>query len=507
MQTAIGSFLKTLTLGQLGSLETNNEENSTVGKLARVYEIARNALEYRADHLVRRAAIERILRRKLLFSRNSTDLASELVEELKWAMYMTEVEEQKVKEMDIKIILDKYMEVLTNGKFSKDWLLGLISAEIEERFNPNVDYQRFTSFAFNYLRNKVELENPADTDLMLYVSIDLAYSQSDQQQVAYHLYKLTRTQALNDNRTEEEIFKAAESAFKKAIGSKTVNKLSAFVRRQMGPLVLLRDIYFANPSGFVNLVENKEKFIDFANETLKSQLQIMGGRIKTATLRSLLYVFLTKMLIAILIELPLERLLAGGVNYLTLGLNLIIPIVVMLGLTATAKLPNKQEQDRIVSHAWEVVNGFDNHALHVEKFTQKNRMSKFSSGIFGILYLGLFLLIFSMILRGLTWIGYNLLNLFVFVFFLSVVSFFAFRIRQTAQVYTIKGNKGRRTNFGDVVILPIVVLGGWLSVGVSRLNFLVFVFDFILEAPFKLILRFLDNWFSYISNRRDEVVG
>src|SRR3990167_2091358 len=39
--------------------------SQTVSFLALVYEKVRNAIEYREDHLIRRAAIERILRRRL----------------------------------------------------------------------------------------------------------------------------------------------------------------------------------------------------------------------------------------------------------------------------------------------------------------------------------------------------------------------------------------------------------------------------------------------------------
>ena len=58
-----------------------------------------------------------------------------------------------------------------------------------------------------------------------------------------------------------------------------------------------------------------------------------------------------------------------------------------------------------------------------------------------------------------------------------------------------------------MLMLPIVTVGSWLSRGVAKLNFLVFVFDFVLEAPFKMILRVMDNWFDFLSRKRDEVVG
>jgi hypothetical protein len=55
-----------------------------------------------------------------------------------------------------------------------------------------------------------------------------------------------------------------------------------------------------------------------------------------------------------------------------------------------------------------------------------------------------------------------------------------------------------------MVSLPILTIGSYLSQGLSKLNFLGFVFDFILEAPFKLILGFVDDWVQFLSVKKEE---
>ena len=93
----------------------------------------------------------------------------------------------------------------------------------------------------------------------------------------------------------------------------------------------------------------------------------------------------------------------------------------------------------------------------------------------------------------------------VFVFFLTVIAFFAYRISQIAKVYTWKGSRETST-FGDIVALPILAIGSRLSRGLSKLNFLAFTFDFILEAPFKIILGFLDSWVQFLSVKKEEEI-
>lgn len=505
MHHAVEALVRSLSAGKVD--ETSRAEGgNTVSRLAKVYEVARNALEYRADHLVRRAAIERILRRKVVFEKNTDKLSEELLTELRWAMYMTEVEEEKVHKEQIKEILDTYIPALSYKGLDRDWLLGMTSAAIEERFNPNSDYQRFTTFAFNVFKPRVKLEDSI-VDLVLFVALDRVYSQSDEQQVSYHLYKLVRGQAQQQGETNSEVlFSEAWKAYQQAMTNKELNHLQAYVRRHMGPLVLLRDMYFYEPQQFAFAVSDKNGFETLGKSALESQLKIMGKRIRTAMIRSLIYVFLTKMLIAFLVEVPLERLLTQHVSYFTLGVNMFIPILVMLAMTATARLPKEKDQDKLVHKAWLTVSEFDNEPNPWEIYPRKDTTSAvvriFFYGLYGLLFAGTFVFIMSLLVQ----LGYNILNLIVFLFFVSVVSFFAFRIRQTALIYSWK-SKSSKSSLVDTLLLPIVVVGGVLSSGVAKLNFLVFIFDFVLEAPFKIILKFLDNWFAFLSARKDEVVG
>src|SRR3989338_4469501 len=61
--------------------------SQTVSFLALVYEKVRNAIEYREDHLIRRAAIERILKRRLSLNPNGKNEAENVLRELMWARY------------------------------------------------------------------------------------------------------------------------------------------------------------------------------------------------------------------------------------------------------------------------------------------------------------------------------------------------------------------------------------------------------------------------------------
>ena len=80
-------------LGSLNSIKPKTRPDDlskisvsqTVSFFALAYEKVRNAVEYREDHQIRRAAIERIMRRLLTLNPTGKDVADGLIRELLWA--------------------------------------------------------------------------------------------------------------------------------------------------------------------------------------------------------------------------------------------------------------------------------------------------------------------------------------------------------------------------------------------------------------------------------------
>jgi hypothetical protein len=53
--------------------------------------------------------------------------------------------------------------------------------------------------------------------------------------------------------------------------------------------------------------------------------------------------------------------------------------------------------------------------------------------------------------------------------------------------------------------MPIILVGRWLSDNMSRVNIFIFIFDFIIEAPFKILIDVAEDWTKYIRERRDNM--
>lgn len=495
MNRAITALALRLTYGSQNSVR-REYSHGFVETLAKAYEKARNALEYRADNLVRRAAIERILKRLILIHKDPADVADNLLTELKWARYLDRNQTKTPEKITLAKILDKYISY--SGTIPHEWIVKIASAEIEDHFNLNKDYSQFTFYAFQVIKQKINLKNE-NLELLIYFAVDKVFASSDPEQIAYHII------SLSGNDIDKDKMEEGWRLFNIALTDKTLPRLNKFVRRIMPPLVLLRDIYFYSPSEFKELLDNKDKFISRASEVLDNQLNQMSGKISTAGVRSIIYVFLTKMIFAFGVETPLESLVYGKVAIFPLVTNLLFPPFLMWITTMQIKTPSQDERESLVQRTWFVIENFDSLKDEDDALNENTVGQVLGNGylIFSILYTLIFISIFVLIYYVLGLIGFRFFSKLIFIFFLTIIAFFAYKINQIARVYSWKERKESST-IGDTISLPILTIGSFLSQGLTKLNFLGFVFDFILEAPFKIILGFVDDWVQFLSSKKED---
>ncbi|MBU0540312.1 hypothetical protein KKD88_00905, partial [Patescibacteria group bacterium] len=125
---------------------------------------------------------------------------------------------------------------------------------------------------------------------------------------------------------------------------------------------------------------------------------------------------------------------------------------------------------------------------------------------FTLAYISTFILSFGLTISVLRTLAFTWLSVAIFIFFLCVVSFFAFRLRTTArEVVVIEGKQGFFSMLVDFYSFPILRAGKWLSRSINRINVFLFIFDFLFEAPFKLFLVILEEWFAFMKEKKEEL--
>jgi len=102
--------------------------------------------------------------------------------------------------------------------------------------------------------------------------------------------------------------------------------------------------------------------------------------------------------------------------------------------------------------------------------------------------------------------GFNSLSITFFVFFLSLVAYFGIRIRNTRRdLLLIENHRGFFLILGDILFLPMIRAGRWISIRAPRVNIFLFFFDFIIEAPFKALVELIENWLAFLREKREEI--
>ena len=111
------------------------------------------------------------------------------------------------------------------------------------------------------------------------------------------------------------------------------------------------------------------------------------------------------------------------------------------------------------------------------------------------------------IIKALVFINFNWVSIVIFLFFLAFVSFFSVvTTKGVKDLVVIESRENIFTLLVDLFYMPIIMIGKWMSSKVSKVNVFVFIFDFIIEAPFKIIVEVAEDWTRYVKERKDNMV-
>jgi hypothetical protein len=268
-------------------------------------------------------------------------------------------------------------------------------------------------------------------------------------------------------------------------------------------LMMLRDVVLEKPDQAAALLENTEELHAAIGRMAARRYQESRGKLRRGTVRAIIYLFITKILLALAIEVPFESLLYNEIRWVSLLINVSFPPVLMLLVGSLIRVPGKENVDRIKRAVDELlsVEGPKGREIKIPK--ARGGLGRF---FFRLVYALTFLVTFGLIYALLNALKFTWVSSGIFIFFLCIVSFFAFRLRQAAREYIVVERTDRFSNvLIDFFSLPILRAGQWLSASVSRINIFIFFFDFIIETPYKIFLNILEEWFGFMKEKKEEL--
>ena len=249
--------------------------DEVASRVAVFYEQIRIIIDWKEEHLMRRAAIIRKLKRRFLdlelndFS--TQNIAEPLVLELIRGGYFPNdrIEESKI--LDVQRIIEKYIFILKNNPEYKKGRIGLQfytkileigACEIEETLAPSLKEMAIIDFMFSHMQERIKINEKIyqgnllkkeDADIQIYIGVQKALFKLDDPIMGYNILKYKYPYW--DNPSEQDLLKLSQNIHKIlqdiefALGNPLQNKFYAICERYDTPYLILGDILASDVTG------------------------------------------------------------------------------------------------------------------------------------------------------------------------------------------------------------------------------------------------------------------
>lgn len=491
--------------------------NRFVSEIATWYEKLRNAMDYREEEVVRRAAIERILKRRFIFGGDGEKIASPLMRELLWARYFPEasITEEEVKKVShtIDLYLQLRKQLLPKQrdiKIKVDTLIyQLLSSHLEIMLNKSKDIELISNFIFHLLREGITIKDDTTEtrDIQLFIAVRRAFAKDDIAFLRFHLFEQYFGKV-----SVENIHKIAANFSKgyleleKQINYPLKERIISYVKKQLPPFLIFAEILRKQRAGIRSLIENSTEFQNSVLATAEGRYKTISSKVRTAIVRSVIFILLTKFAFAFSVEATYDNIFLGHVAWNSLIINIVVPPLLMVIASLFIRTPDRNNTKRIYDKIMNILfvdkPELDRPLILSLKPDKRHPVLNF---VFTSLWLGAFIVSFGLIIYTLNRFQFSVASQGIFIFFMAIISFFTYRISQTASSYTIPAGQSFFAPIMDFFFMPIIRVGRRFTEGLSQINIFIYVFDYLIETPFKEIFGFLEKWFFFLQTKREEM--
>lgn len=496
--------------------------NQLVSKLGFVYEKLRNAIDYNEENLIRRNSLKRLLNRQIKFlaERDPIKISQTIIFEFIRAKYLPN---DTLPESDIEavaIIIAKSLMLIRHvsncpqreQKKLGEWLLDILACEIDEYLFPSGRELAMTNFMYGEMVKSISFSkikiDEAERGIQIYIAVLKNLNKADQPLIRYLLLKLyypnwnnlspdqVKEFATNISRTKAKI----DAHFSHPYGF----QLSLMLRAQSVFFQIMRQTIEENPETIREIIADDKKLEEKINEVCNKNYKKIRGRLIGSIIRVVIYIFCTKTILAFVFELPYDQFIVGEVNWNALYINIAFHPLLMALIALSIKVPGNKNTKMIADEVKKIIYGEERKLIYKAKKIMKT--GSFIFIFFNLVYLIMFGISFGAIIWVLNRLDFQFVSGALFIFFLTLVSFFGFRLRTFANQYLVLPRKENLFNFLiDFFTLPIIRVGKFFSSNFSKINIFIYILDFAIETPLKMLIELLEKALSFIGEKREEI--
>jgi hypothetical protein len=479
--------------------------------ISSAYEQLRNAAEYTEEHLLLQRAIRRFFNRNFSFfvKRNLSNIGEELIVELTQAGYLRNSEFSDETAAKIHRLAAEYMHTYWELREARvprdeaiDWILSILSVETESMLNP---HGRFAAIAYVAYEHYLTLfprdllvttpEENEQYEICLYIAVHQALLKSDVAIVRHDLMRMYHQTPQNlpafiqFNRSVDDLYT-----------SPFTQRLKRAVGKHAAPFRILKNMA-DDRNDLPELLNDRELFLDAYKRQTSKEYKQLHRRLNKGLIKSIVFIFITKVLIGIGIEVPYDFFVIGSIAMLPLAINLLFPPLYMASLKLGLKVPSQANARAVANYIDKVL--FSNDLPLIPALRDPGKtISVFAKLSYGIL----FFIPFAITVYALSLLHFNIVQGVIFFVFLSTASFLGFRLSSMVRELEIMTHQ---TSFlstvRDFFYLPFILVGQWLSSKYAKVNAVGYVLDMVIELPLKTVLRLIRQWTRFLNEKHEEI--
>ncbi len=507
-------------------------------KVAVFYENLLRVINWKEEQLVRRTAIERKLKRRLITEISGLSVIANLQpEKIAEALVLesirgghlpnNQIPQTKIK--DVQNILEKYIYLLENMSVAQNrgssdvklkvqfynWLLEIASCEIEETLAPPLRENALINSMAQVMEERIRIKpegtiSETEKRIQIYITVHRTLFHLDAPIISYRLLKWQHPEWVNMPaslypQAAQNIFKIRQE-IEAQLNYRWSGEFFKIGEKYNTLWLILGDVldnFKKKPETIMDTLADKEAFDKMITEVYEERYKTLKRRLLRMGLYSSLSVMIANAFSLFLVEVPVAKLLYGRIRPWAMVADVVVPTMIMIGLVSAYKLPGKTNIDRVIEEIHKIVyqqEGEEMYEIRVKR-TRKVITNIF---IFFLYLLGLVISL-GIIIWILKLIKLPPTSIFINTLLAAVMIFGAMVVRQRAKELAVE----ERTTFLefsiDFLSIPVAKIGQWLATKWKKYNVVSVFFTTLIDMPFFAFINFIENWSSFLKERKSEI--
>lgn len=516
-------------------------------KVAQFYESVRRVVDWKEEHLVRRAVVERVLKRKFVSKLygisvipdvNPEEAAEPFVNELVRTGYFPNGKIPREKIYDIQKLLKKYLYILNNARIEKvdtqsenkkeikaktkerinfyNWVISIASCEIEEVLDPPLRETALLDLTTRCLLDRIKITPPnevseEDKYIQTYISVHKTLFNLDEPIISFHILRYKYPEFC-DSHLENSLSEFTDKIFdirneiEEYFNYPKASEFYVISDKHDAPYLLIGDAMDKLGEDLDEIdkkVLDKESFLSAVEVSYKARFSTLKKRLSKLAIFSTLSIFVAGFASLLIFEIPIAKLIRGYFSPWAIVADLGIPTALMFILVWMIKPPSEDNLGVVKEEVEKIV--YKSEELDVYEIRLRKKSRKFLDVVFVFFYVvgglfSLYLIFWVFKLANVPWT-----SLYIDTINVAMIVASAMVIRRRSMEITVLEKANMVEFFLDFFSIPLAKLGNWFAEKWREYNIVSAFFTVLIDLPFSTFVAGIEGWRNFIKEKKNEI--